>query len=97
MLEANHDVRMLQEGPYPPLKQRVLSSRGIWPTASRWSSPDVSPRGGCAAWCWAHLSEINNLPELVLQEARRRLPSLEALQVLLADQQRVGPLLEIVP
>lgn len=29
LLEANHDVKMLQTGPYPyPLKQRILSDRG---------------------------------------------------------------------
>ena len=29
VMESNHDVRMLQNGPYPyPLKRRILSSRG---------------------------------------------------------------------
>ncbi len=29
LLEANHDIRMLQVGPYPyPLKQRILGDEG---------------------------------------------------------------------
>ena len=29
LLEANHDIQMLQVGPYPyPLKQRILGERG---------------------------------------------------------------------
>ena len=36
VLEANHDVQMLKEGPYPlPLQQRVLSSRGHLATRIR--------------------------------------------------------------
>lgn len=98
VLEANHDVRMLQEGPYPlPLKQRVLSSRGHLANGESLEFAGRLAQGRLRCLVLAHLSEINNLPELVLQEARRRLPSLEALQVLLADQQRVGPLLELVP
>jgi hypothetical protein len=46
----------------------------------------------------AHLSEINNHPDLVLQEVRRRLPARGGtLQVLLACQGQAGPLLEIAP
>ena len=45
----------------------------------------------------AHLSEINNHPDLVLREARQRLPGEKTLRVLLAGQGQVSPLLEILP
>jgi hypothetical protein len=45
----------------------------------------------------AHLSEINNHPDLVREEARRRLMDFATLRVLLAGQWQAGPLLEVMP
>jgi phosphoribosyl 1,2-cyclic phosphodiesterase len=97
VLEANHDIRMLKEGPYPlPLQQRVLSSRG------HLANPDSLDLAAQLAGerlrllVLAHLSEINNLPELLLREARRRLPGAETLGLLLAGQGQASPLLEMV-
>ena len=43
LLEANHDIHMLEVGPYPyPLKRRVMGEKGISPT-----SP---PEGFCATF-----------------------------------------------
>jgi phosphoribosyl 1,2-cyclic phosphodiesterase len=98
VLEANHDVRMLQDGPYPlPLKQRVLSIRGHLANGESLEFAGRLAQGRLRCLVLAHLSEINNLPELVLQEAHRRLPSCEGLQVLIAEQLRVSPLLNIDP
>lgn len=98
VLEANHDVEMLKEGPYPlPLQQRVLSSRG------HLANPDsldlaADLAGGCLRLLvLAHLSEINNHPDLVLREASQRLPGEEAVRLLLAGQGQASPLLEIEP
>lgn len=97
ILEANHDLEMLRQGPYPlPLKQRVLSRQGHLANADslRFAGELAADRLRCLIL--AHLSEINNHPELVLQEARRRLVGYGELRVLLAEQRAPGPLIEIL-
>ena len=48
LLEANHDVHMLQVGSYPyPLKQRILGERDTCPT---------SFLGGCSGRCCTIIS-----------------------------------------
>lgn len=98
ILEANHDIRMVKEGPYPlPLQQRVLSSRG------HLANPDALDLAAeLAGWqlrllVLAHLSEINNHPDLVLAEARQRLPGEDAVRLLLARQDQASPLLPAGP
>ena len=64
VLEANHDDAMLKAGPYPwPLKQRIGENRAICRIFNRASC--------CRTLCnelehvvLAHLSEINNHPDL---------------------------------
>lgn len=98
VLEANHDVQMLKDGPYPlPLKQRVLSSRGHLANSDSIDFCARLAEDRLQLLVLAHLSEINNHPDLVLQEVRRRLPARGPLQVLLACQGQAGPLLEIAP
>lgn len=71
LLEANHDVRMLQVGPYPyPLKQRILSDYGHL-------SNEASGRLLCELLhdhmkyiFLGHLSKENNLPELAYEAVR---------------------------
>lgn len=70
-LEANHDVNMLQTGPYPYyLKQRILSERGHL-------SNEASGRLLCRllndhiqAIMLGHLSKENNLPELAYETVK---------------------------
>lgn len=71
LLEANHDVNMLQVGPYPYyLKQRILGDRGHL-------SNENSGRLLCRvlhdklkAVVLGHLSKENNLPELAFESVR---------------------------
>ncbi len=71
LLEANHDVRMLETGPYPyPLKQRILGERGHL-------SNDTSGELLCRLLhddlrqvFLGHLSKENNLPELAYETVR---------------------------
>jgi phosphoribosyl 1,2-cyclic phosphodiesterase len=98
VIEANHDIQMLKDGPYPlPLKQRVLSSRGHLANSDSIDFCARLAEDHLQLLVLAHLSEINNHPDLVLKEVRRRLPAHGTLQVLLACQGQAGPLLEIVP
>ncbi|MBR0092336.1 MAG: MBL fold metallo-hydrolase [Lachnospiraceae bacterium] len=71
MLEANHDIRMLQAGPYPyMLKQRILSDRGH---LSNDASSELLNRvlhDRLQTIMLGHLSECNNLPELAYETVR---------------------------
>ncbi|MBW2108550.1 MAG: MBL fold metallo-hydrolase, partial [Deltaproteobacteria bacterium] len=67
VLEANHDLKMLEEGPYPwPLKQRIRGRRGHLSNEDsrdlleRVTSPELQHV------VVAHLSEKNNHPERAL-------------------------------
>lgn len=71
VLESNHDLEMLRDGPYPwSLKQRVGGRHGhLSNEASAELLADVlGPRLRHVAL--AHLSETNNEPELALAHAR---------------------------
>jgi len=65
MLESNHEVTMLQNGPYPYfLKRRVLSDQGHLSNAA---CADFLPgllRSGAGRFFLAHLSRENNTPQL---------------------------------
>ncbi len=95
ILEANHDVAMLKAGPYPPpLKQRVLSSIGHLANTDSIAFAAELQQSGLQILVLAHLSEINNHPDRVLDEVHRRLGGLE-LEVVLASQNQVSPLRNI--
>ena len=68
VLESNHDVRMLQNGPYPyALKRRILSQRGhLSNEACSSLLPQLAARG-TGRFLLAHLSKENNTPELAYQ------------------------------
>ena len=90
MLESNHDLDMLRDGPYPwSVKQRVMSRVGH---LSNDATAEFLSRGydGQAAYVvLAHLSESNNLPELARLSAERALRdkmSLLANRLMLAEQ-----------
>jgi phosphoribosyl 1,2-cyclic phosphodiesterase len=67
ILEANHDTRMLIDGPYPwPLKQRIQSRLGhLSNTDSRQLLCDVA-HADLEYVILAHLSETNNTPATAL-------------------------------
>jgi phosphoribosyl 1,2-cyclic phosphodiesterase len=90
LLESNHDLEMLRDGPYPwSVKQRVLSRVGHLSNdaASEFLAADYD--GQAAYIVLGHLSENNNLPELARVAAERALlgrASLLANRLLLAAQ-----------
>ncbi len=76
MIESNHDLEMLRDGPYPwQVKQRVLSRVGHLSndTAAGFLESDYD--GGASWVILGHLSESNNLPELARIAAERALCS----------------------
>jgi phosphoribosyl 1,2-cyclic phosphodiesterase len=90
MLESNHDVDMLRDGPYPwSVKQRVMSRVGHLSNDAAAEFLEKSYDGQAAFVVLAHLSESNNLPELAKVSAERALRdrmSLLANKLLLAAQ-----------
>ena len=90
LLESNHDLEMLRDGPYPwAVKQRVLSRVGH---LSNHATAEFLARdydGGAAYIVLGHLSESNNAPELALISAEQAIAGRMTLlgnRVLLAQQ-----------
>ncbi|MBQ9921789.1 MAG: MBL fold metallo-hydrolase [Clostridia bacterium] len=74
IVESNHDVEMLKNGPYPPyLKKRILSKNG------HLSNEDCAgflcdlADKGCESIILAHLSKENNTPDAAFSSASRAL------------------------
>ncbi len=71
MLESNHDLEMLRDGPYPwSVKQRVLSRVGHLSNAAAAEFLEKRYDGQAAYVVLAHLSESNNMPELAEHAAQ---------------------------
>lgn len=63
-LEANHDIHMLAEGPYPPfLKRRILSDRGHLSNPAAAEALATLRWKGLSHVFALHLSEQNNTPD----------------------------------
>jgi phosphoribosyl 1,2-cyclic phosphodiesterase len=90
MLESNHDLEMLRDGPYPwSVKQRVMSRVGHLSNEAASDFLEKNYDGNASYVVLAHLSESNNLPELARVTAERALRdrmSLLANKLLLAQQ-----------
>lgn len=98
MLESNHDVEMLRDGPYPwSVKQRVMSRVGHLSNDAAAEFLEKNYDGTAAYVVLAHLSQSNNLPQLARLAAERALydrMSLLANKLVLAEQhQPLAPIL----
>ena len=90
LLESNHDLEMLRDGPYPwSVKQRVLSRVGHLSNEATAQFLEADYDGQAMYVILGHLSESNNLPQLARVTAERALngqASLLANRLLLAEQ-----------
>ena len=90
LLESNHDLEMLRDGPYPwSVKQRVLSRVGHLSNHATAEFLSNDYDGGATYIVLGHLSESNNVPELARLAAEQALiahPTLLGNRVLLAHQ-----------
>jgi phosphoribosyl 1,2-cyclic phosphodiesterase len=90
LLESNHDLEMLRDGPYPwQVKQRVLSRVGHLSNEAAAEFLEGSYDGQATYVILGHLSESNNLPDLARVTAERALvgrASLLANRLMLAGQ-----------
>ncbi len=97
ILESNHDLTMLQEGPYAwPLKQRIMSRRGhLSNDASRSLLQDLVHRH-LDSVVLAHLSDVNNQHALAYNAARDVVVrSGWPIRLVTARQDDVGALMEV--
>ena len=79
LLESNHDVTMLKNGPYPHhLKLRILSDKGHISNAVCASNLPYLLQNGTTRFILGHLSQKNNLPMLALSTAKAALMDIGA-------------------
>ena len=97
ILESNHDPQMLIDGPYPwDLKRRVRGRQGHLSNEDAALLLAELLHPGLSHVVLAHLSEVNNRPELALEAAgsvlNKKRPALCA-----AGQHQAGAVIEIIP
>lgn len=74
LMEANHDVTMLKNGPYPfPLKQRILSDTGHLSNEACAAELAALVQSGTTRIVLGHLSRENNRPMLAQTAAQTAL------------------------
>lgn len=102
LLEANHDVNMLQVGPYPyPLKQRILGKRGHLSNENSGRLLCRILHDGLKYISLGHLSQENNLPELAYEAVRMEITlgdnpySAEDFQIQVARRSEISPVMVI--
>ena len=93
ILEFNHNLEMLKNGPYPlSLQQRVRSSQGH---LSNEDGADFFKKiisSSLQVAVLGHLSETNNTPQLARLEAERILPDDWQAELMIASQDKPTPL-----
>ncbi len=68
LIESNHDIGMLRNGPYTyPLKRRILSDKGHLSNAACSELVTELVEQGTTRIVLGHLSKENNIPELAFQ------------------------------
>ncbi|MFC1869017.1 MBL fold metallo-hydrolase [Thermodesulfobacteriota bacterium] len=98
IIEFNHDHEMLEQGPYPLyLKRRVKGPQGHLSNQQAGELLKIISHKRLSQVVLAHISEINNQPEIALYEAREVLSDcrLDHTEVLISHQDHPGRLVEI--
>ncbi|MCD4796717.1 MAG: MBL fold metallo-hydrolase [Candidatus Cloacimonetes bacterium] len=97
VLESNHDVKMLMNGPYPPyLKQRIKSKQGHLSNEQAVGVITRVVHPGLKNLVLAHLSEQNNLPETAENIMKEYLQIINHdLQLFVSSQYEATPLIDI--
>lgn len=98
LLEFNHDIDMLDNGPYPfYLKKRIKSSKGHMSNSEAAEFLKRLVHDKLDHIILAHLSEINNSPEKAIVEAKKALmeTGMDRVAVHVSYQDYPGPLMEI--
>lgn len=81
LIESNHDLRMLQNGPYPPeLKLRIAGDRGHLSNSACAAELPELLKNGTTRFVLGHISENNNLPALALRTNQASLMDIGAVR-----------------
>lgn len=101
LLEANHDIRMLQAGPYTyALKQRILSDRGHLSNDNSGLLLNQIIHEDLKYILLGHLSKENNMPELAFETVKLEINaadtpySAEMLNIRVASRNEAGEVLD---
>jgi phosphoribosyl 1,2-cyclic phosphodiesterase len=74
VLESNHDLQMLQSGPYPYyLKKRIMGERGHLSNDAAAELALLLVETGTSRFVLGHLSQTNNYPELAFRTVAQTL------------------------
>lgn len=98
ILEFNHDLDMLENGPYPlELKRRIRGQDGHLSNRQAAELLRVISHPGLKALVLAHISQKNNAPDKALEAARRVLKrcDLAHVELYLAQQDETGPMIAL--
>lgn len=102
LLEANHDVNMLQVGPYPYyLKQRILGDRGHLSNENAGRLLNRILHERMQAVLLGHLSKENNMPELAYEAVRMEITmgegsyKAEDFQIMVAGRNELSPVITL--
>lgn len=102
LIEANHDVNMLQVGPYPYyLKQRILGDRGHLSNENSGRLLSRILHDKLQAIILGHLSKENNLPELAYEAVRMEITlgdnpyNANDFRMMVANRSEVSPVINI--
>ena len=96
ILEFNHNLEMLKNGPYPlMLQQRVRSSHGHLANEDGAGLLKKLLHRQLKVTILAHLSETNNTPQLAMAAARQEVGQEEQLALLVAQQREPTPLVSL--
>lgn len=102
LIEANHDVNMLQVGPYPYyLKQRILGNRGHLSNENCGRLLSRILHDKMKAISLGHLSKENNMPELAYEAVRMEITmgdnpyNANDFNIQVAKRQEVSPVIQI--
>lgn len=102
LLEANHDVNMVQVGPYPyHLKQRILGDRGHLSNENSGRLLSRILHDKLQNIILGHLSKENNLPELAYEAVRMEITmgdnpyTANDFRMMVASRNEVSPVINI--
>ncbi|MFC1692837.1 MBL fold metallo-hydrolase [Candidatus Latescibacterota bacterium] len=99
VIEANHDVNMLRNGPYSwELKQRIMSRMGHLSNRNAAETLfNITSQNGNPQAVLAHISEENNHPELAEKEVRELFESFDRRlrSLIISSQSEATPILEL--
>lgn len=94
VLESNHDLELLKNGPYPPaLQQRIRSKNGHLANPEAIAFLEGLPHGQLRHVVLAHLSQSNNCPDRVRLGVEQS--AITGPQFSLACQERPGKLIDL--